>query len=255
MTKPSAAPLLAALLAASTLHAQSSKMPDTESYSFRDSLSSFAEYSNTSSHIILGVSGNRRLIALGGTYSRRLLHSRYVDWHYDLDVRPLTLLEEPTARITVVAAPSVTFYGPSDYDGPIEHACTSSTVSVAAVPPIGPISGNPAYTVTTVCETRWTYAGGVSPLGQRLNFAPRHRLQPFILGNAGFMAATRDIPSYNSESFNFTFEFGAGFEFFENHHRSWAVDYRIHHLSNAYRGQNNPGIDSQIVKLTYSFGR
>jgi hypothetical protein len=29
----------------------------------------------------------------------------------------------------------------------------------------------------------------------------------------------------------------------------------IHHLSNAYRGISNPGIDSQILKLTYSCGR
>jgi hypothetical protein len=250
MTKPSAALLLACLAGACTLNAQ-----DTESYSHRSALSIFAEYSNTSSHIILGVAENRRLIALGGTYSRRLLRTRYMDWHYDLDVRPLTLFQEPTQNINVVFASSSPTYAPQNFSGPVQRSCASSVINVPVTPPSPPFPGFPAYTSTTVCGTRWTYAGGVSPLGQRLNFAPRHRLQPFVLGNAGFMAGTHDFPSANSASFNFTFEFGGGVEFFQSQRRSWAVDYRIHHLSNAYRGETNPGIDNQIVKLTYTFGR
>jgi len=63
-------------LSHATLQAQ-----DTAPYSHRQSLSLFTEYSNTSSHIILGVSQNRRLAALGAAYSLRLLHTRYLDWH------------------------------------------------------------------------------------------------------------------------------------------------------------------------------
>ena len=53
---------------------------------------------------------------------------------------------------------------------------------------------------------------------------------------------------------NFTFEFGAGLEMYRGNGRSVALEYRLHHLSNAYAGYNNPGVDNQIIKLTYSFG-
>src|SRR6266481_5073854 len=73
--------LLLILLAIGTKTLQAQDPP---TYSRRHSLSLFAEYSNNSGHIILGVSQDRRLTALGLTYSRRLLHTRYADWHYDL---------------------------------------------------------------------------------------------------------------------------------------------------------------------------
>jgi putative component of toxin-antitoxin plasmid stabilization module len=44
-------------------------------------------------------------------------------------------------------------------------------------------------------------------------------------------------------------------ELYRNHRHSVAIEYRIHHLSNAYIGDNNPGVDSGIFKLTYSSSR
>jgi hypothetical protein len=67
--------------------------------------------------------------------------------------------------------------------------------------------------------------------------------------------ATRDVPVDDATRFNFTFEFGAGIEFFRDRHQSWSIDYRIHHLSNAYIGTYNPGVDNQIFRVTYSLGR
>jgi hypothetical protein len=106
-----------------------------------------------------------------------------------------------------------------------------------------------------VCGSRWAYAGGLSPLGQKVNFAPHHRIQPFIATNAGFLVSPRDIPANDSSRFNFTFEFGGGMGLYRNHRHSVAIEYRIHHLSNAYIGDNNPGVDSGIFKLTYSSSR
>jgi hypothetical protein len=68
---------------------------DAHTYSPRHAFSAFAEYSNTSSHIILGVSRDRRLIALGLGYSFRLLHDRYADWYYNPEVLPFTLIRDP----------------------------------------------------------------------------------------------------------------------------------------------------------------
>lgn len=43
-------------------------------------------------------------------------------------------------------------------------------------------------------------------------------------------------------------------ELYRDRRHSVALEYRIHHLSNAYIGNSNPGIDSGIFKLTYSLG-
>jgi Lipid A 3-O-deacylase (PagL) len=233
--------LLIILLAIGTETLQGEDLP---AYSRRHTLSLFAEYSNNSSHIILGVSRDRRLAALGLTYSRRLLHTHYADWHYDLELRPLAFIEDPTSEINITTLGTV-------QNGPILRACTSGTYQV----PADPVFGFPGYTYTRNCGTRWTYAGGLSPLGQRINLTPRHRLQPFLVCNGGFLVSTRDLPSNNSSRFNFTFEFGGGLQLFSDHRHSWAAEYRLHHLSNDYTGNNNPGIDSQVLKLTYAFGR
>ena len=225
---------------------------DSSPFSQRNSLALFADYSNTSSHILLGVARERRLASFGLTYSRRLLHTRRVDWHYDLEVLPLTFIQNPTSQVTFMEVGPTPVTSPI-FSGsvPLLSACTSSRYQLAPVPTFN----LPAIDITQLCATRWTYAGGLSPLGQRVNFGPRHRVQPFTVGNAGFLVSPRDIPVDNSSRFNLTFEFGAGLQLFQSRGRSWSLDYRLHHISNAHIGNDNPGIDNQIVRLTYSFGR
>lgn len=223
-----------------------SQAQEVRPYSFRQSFSAFTEYSNASSHIILGASRDRRLVALGFTFSRRLLHTPFADWYYAPEIRPFALIQDPVAFQTLRFNNS-TF----SQSLPLPGACKSGAFSE----PADPATGFPGYTFTQTCGTRWTYAGGISPLGQRINIAPRNRLQPFAVCNAGFLVSPRDVPLNNSSRFNFTFEFGGGFEFFHDRRHSWSVEYRIHHLSNAYTGTYNPGVDSQIFKLTYSLSR
>jgi hypothetical protein len=97
--------------------------------------------------------------------------------------------------------------------------------------------------------------GGVKPVGFRFNFGPHSRIQPFLDSHLGFLAALRDVPVDNSSAMNFTFEFGAGLEIFREHGRSIVLEFRLHHLSNAYAGDNNPGVDNQLVHVGYSFGK
>ncbi|WP_035357307.1 hypothetical protein [Edaphobacter aggregans] len=73
----------------------------TSPYSFRQSFCAFSEYSNTSSRIVLGAARDRRLVAIGLTYSRRLLHTRYADWNYAPELLPFVLIEDPVANLTV----------------------------------------------------------------------------------------------------------------------------------------------------------
>ena len=158
-------------------------------------LSLGAEYSNTSSHIILGASNNRRLTGLDLTLSTRLKQNRILTWTYDLELRPVEFLQDPVSTTTItLQPPNAPTLGPFPLqNGPIQGACQSF---VLPNPP-GLASDIP-LTETRTCATRWTYAGGLSPLGQRFNFRPAHRLQPYALLNAGFLVSPRDIPSNNS---------------------------------------------------------
>ena len=61
---------------------------------------------------------------------------------------------------------------------------------------------------------QWTYTGGLNPLEAKRNLVSRRRLQPVLLGAAGFLASARDVPVDVSSQFNFSFEFGAGLEWF-----------------------------------------
>jgi opacity protein-like surface antigen len=77
-----------------------------------------------------------------------------------------------------------------------------------------------------------------------------------VTGLSGFAVSPRDIPVFNSSWINYTFEFGAGVEMYQSHTRSVQMEYRYHHLGNASSGSvANPGIDSGVLKVSYSFGR
>lgn len=119
------------------------------------------------------------------------------------------------------------------------------------------ITQNQVYsgTATYIGGTRSTYVSAFSPLGYKLSLFPRKRMHPFVTGLGGFAVSPRDIPVFNSSSFNYTFEFGGGVEWFQTHSRSCRFEYRYHHLANAGNVAENPGIDSGVFKVTYSFGR
>jgi opacity protein-like surface antigen len=73
-------------------------------------------------------------------------------------------------------------------------------------------------------------------------------------GHGGYMYSTQPIPVNEAGSFNFTFDVGAGFELYRSQNRSIRAEYRYHHISNHGTATYNPGIDSGMFQLTYSFG-
>jgi len=223
-----------------------------------NSFSLFAEYSNDSSHILIGQTERRKLLGFGGSYNRRLSSRGWYSWRYEAEVLPVVLIQSPQATIdetfNITGQPSYTTHS-SDLE-PKECVPSSGSGPLLTIP----VGGGPAmqigtYSYTFTCQHPWIYAGGVSPLGQKVNFFPRRSVQPYLAANGGFLASTRDIPTDRTEMFNFTFEFGGGVQWYTGARRAWAVDYRYHHLSNGYRGIQNPGIDNAVVRLTYTFGR
>jgi hypothetical protein len=231
----------------------------------KNEFSGFVEYSNDSSHILIGQERNRKLVQVGVGYARRLKSNGVAAWRWEVDVEPLVLLRNPVLTtdetVTYFGPPVVTLTGylPGTYHFVVleNSECASSsgsgqydgTTSTGATIPVE------NYAYTSVCTNPWTYGGGVSPLGQTVNFFPRRRLQPVFAANAGFVAFDKVTPSNYATMFNFSFEVGVGVQYFTRPGRAWTIDYRYHHISNAYRGQQNPGVDSGLLKLTYSFGR
>jgi len=238
-------------------HGQGVKSDADLRYGSRTVISVFADYSNDSSHMFLGQEQNRKIGGLGVSYARRLKATRMAAWTYEAEVRPLNFVRDPivsgVATLTLQGTPTgiVTLPFSGNFSGPTMANCASgTTVSTGA-------SNGVTYTqtITQQCSSRWTYAGGINPLGQRVNFATRHSVQPYVVANAGFLVSPRDLPVNDSARFNFTFEGGGGVEWFQDGRHSIGLDYRVQHLSNAYRGHYNPGIDSGMFRVTYRVGR
>ena len=237
------------------LHAQDTKGP----FSPRNSFGIFGEYSNDSSHILLGDAEQRKLLNFGASYSLRLVAGRIVSFQYYAEVRPVVLESDPLfhEKLTLKDSSGTTV---NDYAFVLGQACRTENLSFSGKDE----KGNP-YTETAAitCARRWTFGEGMSPVGIKLNFLPRHRLQPVLTGMGGYMFSTQPIPVADAGSFNFTFEFGAGLEFYRSRkksnslfgNRSMRAEYRYHHISNHDTAYANPGIDNGMLQITYTFGR
>ena len=101
--KPTAfATLVLLFIAASISRAQTG---DISPFSRRNTFTVFAEYSNDSSHILMGVSENRKLAALGGSYARRLWPSHFGDLRYIVELRPVLMESDPVYQTKYVITP------------------------------------------------------------------------------------------------------------------------------------------------------
>lgn len=223
-------------------------------YSNRTTFSGFVEYSNDSSHMLLGYADGRKISAVGASMERRNFLANHLAGSFVAEVRPFMSVTDPTMTGFKLQFPQdpaysgvVKFTSPVPVDTPV----TSTPLNVVLV------AQNQIYagTATYMGGTRSTYVTAFSPLGYKLSVLPGKRIQPFVTGLGGFALSPRDIPVFNSSSFNYTFEFGGGVEWFQTHMRSCRIEYRYHHLANAGNAAENPGIDSGVVKVTYSFGR
>ncbi len=227
-------------------------------YSRLNSLGIFSEYSNDSSPILLGSSVNRKLATFGFSYTRRVVATRQIDLYYLLELRPVFFESDPELLISQTVAGSVPFL-PSSYTRRQPNACRSS-VSTSTI-----TLGMQADTVTTntQCGRGWTFGEAFSPVGLKLNLRRSSPLQPVLSFSSGYAFSTRPIPVDDAGSFNYLLAFGAGFEYFLSPdksksffgNRSIRVEYRYHHISNASTAAGNPGVDSGLFQVSYSFGR
>jgi opacity protein-like surface antigen len=242
------------LMVASSLcaTARAQDVPDT--FSNRRVFSGFVEYSNDSSHMLLGYADGRKISAVGASMERRSFLSNHLSGAWLAEVRPFMSVSDPTMKGFTLDFPQQPSYsGIVTFSSavPVDKPVTNAPLNVILV------TQNHIYagTATYIAGTRSTFVSGISPLGYKLKAFPHRRMQPFVTGLGGFAVSPRDIPVFNSSAFNFTFEFGAGVEVFQTHTRSVQLEYRYHHLGNTGNGSENPGVDSGVFKATYSFGR
>jgi hypothetical protein len=217
-------------------------------YARVNSFGVFAGYSNDSTHILAGSASERKLLVLGASYSRRLILARWLNWQYDAEILPLALDSDPVAITTVTetfANPPQTLTNASR--SPTEYACHPTSVTETYP--------DETYSAVVTCSRRWVMGGGISPVGFRWNFLPRHAVQPFVVGHGGFIESVNAIPIPDAGNFNFTYDGGAGFEWYRARMRSVRVEARFHHISNKETAPRNPGIDCILFQASYVFGR
>jgi Lipid A 3-O-deacylase (PagL) len=100
------------------------------------------------------------------------------------------------------------------------------------------------------------YGGGVNPVSLKFNFVRQSRVQPFFTSTAGFVTSVKPVPVpvTGEEQFNFDFDFGGGVQIFDSSRtHAWMAGYKYKHISNAYRGEINPGVDLNVIFVGYSF--
>ena len=200
-----------------------------------------AEFVPTTQQYFLGQSQERRFFAAGGEYARRLNRGRVARLFYVAELRPLILEGDPTLegfKNPLTGQPVSRFSNPQ------------RVVFVSHAPIVAPALN---ITVVPFYGRTWTYGASVSPLGTRVNFLPRRRWQPFLETSVGLHLTTRDVPVGGARSFNFTFQAGTGVEWHFRETRSWRYEFLFRHISNAYSGMTNPGVDCPTIRVVYSF--
>jgi hypothetical protein len=248
--KPAAVAVFAVLLA--FLPAASAQTADSTTFGSKNTFSPFVEYSNDSSHIVLGRATDRKFTALGLQYEHRMLSNHIINLYYAAEFRPLILESDPVQKISeTVESPTLTTTFSAN-----PMAVTNCVNLTENLTLFDPSTGEIVLvSLKEACSRRWTYAQGLSPFGTRINLFPHHRLQPTGSLLAGYMLSAKRIPIDTAGSFNFTFEIGAGLEYFLSPKRSVRFEYQVQHFSNAYTANSNPGVDSGLFKLSYTFGR
>lgn len=90
---------------------------------------------------------------------------------------------------------------------------------------------------------------GLVPVGIQLYVFQNAKLNLFAAASMGFLVFTRDVPTPNSRKFNFTFDYGGGVEIPIQTSWNLTLGYKFHHLSNAYTGRFNPGLDANLFYI------
>lgn len=157
---------------------------------------------------------DRQFYIFGISYNRLLVHGHFCDVRWVSEIMPAVVLREPFLKGTSIPV----------------------------------LSANPPFTSTAV-----TYGMGSNPVGANVIFLPNGKWQPFVGVHGGVLYFNRNVLSPQGSQFNFLLDGRAGMRYMLSGRRSVSVSYRFQHMSNAYTAVDNPGLDSQMIQLSYNF--
>lgn len=167
---------------------------------------------------------DRRLNLLGLSYRLLLKQNSTVAIRYTFEAVPLAALREPF------------FLTGCAFAGP--HRCVA-TQAIQDSPPL--------------THRRTSYGTGASPAGIEVSFLPAKRIQPFFGFRGGFIYFNRNALNVFASQFNFIIDGRGGIRIPLGSGKDISLAYMFQHLSNAGIGRTNPGLDSHMISLTYSF--
>lgn len=157
---------------------------------------------------------DRQFYIFGFSYNRLLVHGRLCDVRWVSEIMPAMVLREPFLKGTSVQT----------------------------------TSANPPFTSTGA-----TYGMGSNPVGADVIFLPNVKWQPVVGVHGGVSYFTRNVLSVQGSQFNFLLDGRAGMRYVLSGTRSVSIAYRFEHMSNAFTAIDNPGVDSQMIQLSYNF--
>lgn len=171
-----------------------------------------------------GQTFDRHLFLLGISYRRLLTQRRGFALKLSARAIPLGILREP-------------FINGCGFD-PVSGRCVALQAS-RSFPPF-------TYTGTS-------YGIGASPLGLQISFLPSHRIQPYFGIQGGFLYFNRNVLNVSGARFNFTIDGRTGVSLSLDKGKAISFGYLFHHMSNHDIAASNPGMDSHMVNVAYSF--
>ena len=132
-----------------------------------------------------------------------------------------------------------------DYVGEFVPLATMTYEPVNGAPPPAAARGE-----------RTLYGWGLTLAGVRLrNTGGTDWWHPYLEGGLGFVYFADPLPDRRGRRFNFTAWVGVGVRLRVGPGAAVTLGYRFHHLSNGFRGQINPGFDSNIFHLGATVAR
>ena len=93
---------------------------------------------------------------------------------------------------------------------------------------------------------RNVYGIGANPLILKWNFTSSRKVLPYFVAQGGALWSSHNVPPGNTSVFNFVTGAGVGLNYFVRPGRSWNIDLRATHLSNASLGSHNPGVNASL---------
>jgi hypothetical protein len=236
--------IVPALLCIISCYLSASCQESSHSYGGVSSFGISTTYSPDSSHILIGDSGQRKIWTAGVEYTHLLRETPLLRLDYEGSIMPVFEETDPTVLGTLFTSsgyPIITSQSPVR----VLHIANGSVGTVLA-------GNNQTVPLYVLFGKQNTYAAAVTPIGIRLSAMPHWVLQPSMALDLGFVVSARDIPLDDCSQFNYMFAVGPGLQFFNSPHTSLRVEYLFRHISNAGQGDQNPGIDQGVVRLTVS---